>query len=189
MHGNSWVVLIISLPGKSGSLRMRIWRALRAAGAGILRDGVYLLPASTKAHALFDAQRADVRAGGGTAYVLELAPDGLGPHGDLLPLFDRQADYEDWAAAATRLATALGDIEEADARREEANLRRQLDALTAIDYFPGAANSGAIARLAALSAEVNRVFSPGEPRSEGGRPERRRRADFQGRTWATRQSL
>lgn len=189
MQTNSWFVLIISLPGKSGSVRMRVWRALKAAGAGILRDGVYLLPASAEARAIFDAQCADVRAGSGTAYVLELDPESLGPREDLLSLFDRQGDYEDWAATATRLATALPDVEEADARREEANLRRRLDALTAIDYFPGAANARASARLDALSEEINRTFSPGEPRSKGGRPERRRHDEFQNRMWATRRSL
>ena len=189
MPNNPWIVLIISLPGKSGTVRMRVWRALKAGGAGILRDGVYLLPASVEARALFDAQCADVRAGGGTAYVLELDPESLGPREDLLSLFDRQDDYEDWAATATRLASALPTIEEPEARRDEAALRRRFDALTSIDFFPGAANARARARLEALSDEINRTFSPGEPRSASGRPERRQHNEFQNRVWATRQSL
>jgi hypothetical protein len=40
MFNDQWLVLIASLPGPSGTLRMRVWRALKGGGAGILRDGV-----------------------------------------------------------------------------------------------------------------------------------------------------
>ena len=39
-----WQLLIVSLPSNSTTLRMRIWRALKALGCAALRDGVYLLP-------------------------------------------------------------------------------------------------------------------------------------------------
>ena len=40
-----WLILVLSLPTENATVRMRAWRALRAAGAAVLRDGVYLLPA------------------------------------------------------------------------------------------------------------------------------------------------
>ena len=45
----SWSMLVISLPGRSATPRMRVWRALKGLGAVVLRDGVYLLPYSESA--------------------------------------------------------------------------------------------------------------------------------------------
>ena len=39
-----WLLLVSSLPGQTQTARMRVWRALKAAGAGAVRDGVYVLP-------------------------------------------------------------------------------------------------------------------------------------------------
>ena len=36
--------LVLSLPTRNSTLRMRVWRALKECGAAVLRDGVYLLP-------------------------------------------------------------------------------------------------------------------------------------------------
>ena len=44
-----WRMLIISLPSRSATPRMRAWRALKTLGAAVLRDGVYLLPDSEAA--------------------------------------------------------------------------------------------------------------------------------------------
>ena len=45
----AWLILITNLPGPNQTLRMRVWRALKSAGAGLLKDGVYLLPSSPAA--------------------------------------------------------------------------------------------------------------------------------------------
>ena len=46
----SFLALIISLPANVPGDRTRIWRALRAMGCGVLRDGMYVLP-QNKSHA------------------------------------------------------------------------------------------------------------------------------------------
>ena len=40
--------LILSLPTRNSTVRMRAWRALKDVGCGVLRDGVYVLPASQR---------------------------------------------------------------------------------------------------------------------------------------------
>jgi len=40
----SWQLLVLSLPTQNATARMRAWRALKACGAAVLRDGVYALP-------------------------------------------------------------------------------------------------------------------------------------------------
>lgn len=39
-----WITLITSLPTENTTVRMRAWRALKASGAAVLKDGVYLMP-------------------------------------------------------------------------------------------------------------------------------------------------
>lgn len=41
---NKWIALITSLPTENATARMRAWRSLKASGAAVLRDGVYLMP-------------------------------------------------------------------------------------------------------------------------------------------------
>src|SRR5438132_1541631 len=63
-----WLMLINSVSGENKTARMRIWRALKASGAVALRDGVYLLPESESARAVFVEQSQEVVAAGGMAY-------------------------------------------------------------------------------------------------------------------------
>ncbi|MBF0427845.1 MAG: hypothetical protein HQL94_02895, partial [Magnetococcales bacterium] len=43
-----FLALIFSLPARNATERMRAWRALKAMGGAICRDGVYLLPTEAK---------------------------------------------------------------------------------------------------------------------------------------------
>ena len=62
--------LVLSLPTRNSTLRMRVWRTLKECGAAVLRDGVYLLP-QAKA---FDKLEKEIRSHGGAA-LLQRAPD------------------------------------------------------------------------------------------------------------------
>lgn len=155
---------------------MRIWRALRALGCAILRDGVYLLPESAE-HAAALARIADeVRAVQGTADLYRLGGRDERQQAGIVALFDRSADY-------AALLAAMADADSGDAKSLR-NLGRDLAALVAIDYFPGEAQRQAQAALAALEASAS-----GEPAAIKGEIRRLASADFQGRTWATRKNL
>ena len=54
----TWLLLVSNLPGHNPTLRMRTWRALKAAGAGLLRDGAYLLPDVGSARKVLEEQGA-----------------------------------------------------------------------------------------------------------------------------------
>src|SRR4030095_3875095 len=85
-----WLILVMSLPTENATVRMRAWRALRAAGAAVLRDGVYLLPARDDARQTREAIAADVQAGGGTTHLLFAdEPQGAG----FAAMFDRSDEY------------------------------------------------------------------------------------------------
>jgi len=87
-------MLITNLPGRNQTPRMRIWRALKAAGGELLRDGVYLLPYSSAARRIFEEQRQEISGAGGTAYVMPFESDSPEQQAEFVKLFDRSADYQ-----------------------------------------------------------------------------------------------
>jgi hypothetical protein len=167
------LLLILSLPTENATARMRAWRALKASGAAVLRDGVYVLPEEHGAGLAGIAE--DVVRSGGQAWLLQAA---AGEH-DFAALFDRSADY---ARLAQEIDAAL-----ATAGSEQARLARKLHkahaALVAIDFFPGEAQRQLAARLADLDRQV---AGPDEPMAARGAVPRLDPADYQGRLWATR---
>lgn len=171
-----FLAFFVSLPTRQSAGRMRIWRALRALGCATLRDGVYLLPESPQ-HAASLAQVAeDVRALAGSADLYRLGARDDAQQADIAAIFDRGPDY-------ARLLAAIGGADSGDAKALRA-LRRELSALVAIDYFPGEARRQAEEALAALEAAAS-----GEPSKKIGKLRRLAVADYQGRSWATRQHL
>ena len=80
-----WHLLILSLPTENATARMRAWRALKACGAAVLRDGVYLLPEGEENRVALATIADDLRANGGTAHLLGTDAD----RADFETLFDR----------------------------------------------------------------------------------------------------
>lgn len=186
MHiNNRWLMLVISLPGQSTTPRMRVWRALKAAGAAVLRDGVYLLPDQAESRKTFRDQMHEVEEAGGTAYLVpfESPADEARAYAGL---FDRTEQYAELLTRIAELKERLAGSAEPEARKRLAQLRRDLDAITAIDYLPGPAREQAREALAELEAAATALYSPGEPSAVAGEIRRLRLDDYRGRTWATR---
>jgi len=183
-------MLISSVSGENKTARQRIWRALKASGAGTLRDGVYLLPKSDNARAVFAEQVEQVAAAGGAAHILAFDTEGDAQQREFVRLFDRSAEYAGLFAKADALKVRMTRLDEGEARREVAALRRDIAAVVAIDFFSSAKVQQQVER-AMTDAEValNARFSPDEPHSEQGAIPKRDRAQVQNRTWATRQHL
>jgi len=186
---SQWLLLIISVPGKSATPRMRIWRALKASGAGIMRDGVYVLPQTQQHRNLLEQQAAAVRKLQGTAFLIEHQARDQTAFAQIQNLFDRSDEYAAWQAQALAFKQRLPALSEARARREQAQHRRELEALASIDFFPDGQRSRAQQLLADIEHELNRIFSPDEPSSVDGTIAQYGVADFTGRCWATRANL
>ena len=67
---NGLTALVLSLPAHNSTVRMRVWRALKESGCGVLRDGVYVLPAGGGTGALGKIE-SEIRSAGGFAMTLE----------------------------------------------------------------------------------------------------------------------
>ncbi len=63
----AWVIFLAQLPAAPSSARVALWRRLRAAGAGSLLNGAWVLPGTDQHVALFRQLAETVKAQGGHA--------------------------------------------------------------------------------------------------------------------------
>src|SRR3954464_8180358 len=99
--------LVLSLPTRNATMRMRVWRALKETGCGVLRDGLYVLPSGTPGSAGLAALESEIRSAGGFAMTVELKPKTAEQSEDIRKLFDRTQDY---GALVQKIAAAKKDL-------------------------------------------------------------------------------
>lgn len=176
-------MLVTSLPTENATARMRAWRALKASGAAVLRDGVYLMPDRETCRATLVAVSADVLTSGGSALVMEVRrPEGT----DFESLFDRAADYAALLGDIASARSAISPETAADAIKQTRRLRKAFVGISEIDFFPGEARRQVDTALSELEAASTRILSPDEPHSVAKEIPALSIAEYQGRTWATR---
>jgi hypothetical protein len=175
-----WQLLVLSLPTENATARMRAWRALKAGGAAVLRDGVYLLPDRDAHRKLLAGVAADVHEQGGDAHLMRAEG------GDHRALFDRGADFGALLADIAACRASLDADTAAGTIKPARKLRKAFDQCAAIDFFPGEAQRQAASALSELEAELARAAAPDEPHAAQRAIARLNAADFRGRTWATR---
>jgi hypothetical protein len=185
MATETFTALVLSLPSADKTARMRIWRALRALGCGVLRDGVYLLPGDSPRAVEFAKLEAQVKAAGGFAMTVDLVPRSAGQLAAVRKLFERTPQYSELTEQihAARKALAQRGTDGIVKR-----LRRSLQEIAAIDFYPGQAGRQAADALAALESALEGQRSPGEPRGAQAAIRRLDRMKYQGRIWATRKN-
>lgn len=189
LDGPGWLLLVTNLPGQNQTLRMRVWRALKAAGAGLLRDGVYVLPESSASRKTFTEQAVEIRGGAGTAHIVAFKAESTEQHRLLIALFDRTADYQELSTRLEACTRGLASLSEIEARRRLAAIARDVAAAIATDMFPGQSQGQVQGALGNAEAAFNAQFSPNEPRPAHRKIAHLNRKDYLGRTWATREHL
>ena len=85
-----WLSFITSLPTENAILRQRAWRALKASGTAMQRDGVYLMPERESSRATLERLQINVHEGGDKTLVLRIEEL---EDANFIALFDRSADY------------------------------------------------------------------------------------------------
>lgn len=189
MRKSVWLMLVASLPGRRQTPRMRLWRALRGAGAAILRDGVYVLPANKEMEGFFRAQADEVTQAGGSVHVISFESSGSRQEAEMRERFDRTAAYAQCLERLATLCARFPNLTEPAARRRLAGARRELEAIATTDFFPGAPRAQVESALADAEQALNSRFSPDEPSTRTDAIPRRRGKDYQNRIWATRRHL
>ncbi len=185
----SFEALVLSLPARNSTLRMRAWRALKEAGCGVLRDGLYLLPAASAGDGALESIESGIRAEGGFAMRVELRPRTEEQQAQIRGLFDRCADH---GALVQQIEVVKRSLERLGARKAQTALRRlerAFDKVSRTDFFPGEAKAQSAAALAGLKQRYREVYSGGEPRPSQRQLRQRSTGRYRARTWTTRANL
>ena len=180
--------LVLSLPTRDSTLRMRVWRALKESGCAVLRDGVYLLPAGNGDGTALERLEKEIRAHGGFALRMQAAPKAASEEPGLQALFDRTPQY---AGLIEEIAATKASLPRLGPRRGRTAVQRLEQAaqkLSRIDFFPGEAKQQAAAAIADLKARYTELHSPNEPRASMRGLRRANPGEYKGRVWATRKS-
>ncbi|PTU80840.1 chromate resistance protein [Pseudomonas indoloxydans] len=180
---NHWLALVIGLPTANATARMRAWRALKASGAAVLRDGVYLLPNNEECLEALSAVERDILSINGTAFLLPIDD----PQGSrFVELFDRNEDYAKLRIEIEACQAQLTPDNALASTKQVRKLRKAFAQITAIDFFPTAVRQHTDAALQALELAISRALSQDEPSSHDHPIEQLERHSYQGRVWATR---
>jgi hypothetical protein len=104
-------------------------------------------------------------------------------------LFDRSEEY---GALVARIHAAKASLQRLGKRKADTlvqRLRRSLEDLIEVDFYPGPARLQAKDAMAGLEREAQRLRSPGEPLPAKRKVRRLDLARYRDRTWATRKEL
>src|SRR5437667_12151481 len=105
----AWLVLMVSVPPHPSSLRVRVWRKLRALGAVALKKSVYILPFRPDNLEHFQWLSQEVQREGGEATLLKVDRlENMTP-ADVVRRFQeaRSQDYRTLAARNRAIAEGL----------------------------------------------------------------------------------
>lgn len=182
----AWLLFILTLQGQQPAVRMRVWRALKALGTAVLRDGVYLLPNRVEFIEPLQAQSEEVTVSGGTAQILEVNARDEEQQAEFRELFDRTSEYEKLMLEISDARKEIVGLDRAALATRVTRVQRDYEAIALQDFFPGAARDQAGEALEDLARAANAVLSPDEPHAAAGRIQRVNPAKYQGRSWATR---
>jgi len=187
--GDSWILLIVSLPTSGATARMRIWRSVRTAGCAALRDGAYLLPAGDEHQALLRELADDTLQEGGQAWLLNVHAGSADELAAWRLLFDRSAEYAEWQAGLSDARRTLSGCNGAELSRMLRRYGRAHESIRKTDFFPNEASARAALAWSDFAGAIRTLQSPGEPHASSGGVARRDPSAYQGRLWTTRRRL
>ncbi|TMH41442.1 MAG: chromate resistance protein [Betaproteobacteria bacterium] len=185
---NTLSALVLSLPTHNSTIRMRVWRALKDTGCGVLRDGVYVLPEDAAGAAVLRKMETDIQTAGGFAMTVDLKLKSAAQTAAVRELFNRSADYGALTQKIGTVSKTLLRLGHRKAQTAVQRLQRSFDKLSEIDFFPGQAKLQAAEAIAALKRSLQEAYSCGEPRASRKRLRLVDKTRYQKRVWATRKA-
>ncbi len=182
----AWLILTATLPTNPSGLCVRVWRALKATGAGTLREGVYVLPASAPSAPALRALAKTIADAAADAHLLELRARDEAQEQAFRSLFDRADLCSELLQQVKDIRNGMGRSSAAELHKALRTLEQGLQQVQAGDFFPGAASERCKDAAAVLRREIDLYLSPDEPSPTRAAVPVRAIEDYQGRTWATR---
>jgi hypothetical protein len=180
---DSWLMMVGQLPTEDPSARMRALRTLEARGAGVLREGAYVLPDTPDNRASLDALADEIGGSGGTVHVLRFAAASQAQNEAFKRLFDRSARYEELVKIVESLRIGFGHSDPSAIARVLLKQRRDFEAISALDFFPTPAKARAQQAIGDADEAIRQLYFSQAPTYVG--PGEK----LHGRTWATKKPL
>jgi len=181
-----FLLLIVSLPPSPSSLRVRVWRRLRALGAVALKRTVYLLPDTPDNYEQFQWLGQEIQRERGETVLLRVDQIENMSRTDLIRLFHeaRDPEYRHLAARYRKLMQALerkSSAASARVDRDLSQLQKDFVKLRELDFFdaPGRAE------VERLREAIDMRKRPSEESARLDKPTLDLRA-LRGRRWVTR---
>ena len=181
-----FLLLIVSLPPSPSSLRVRVWRRLRALGAVALKRTVYLLPDTPDNYEQFQWLGQEIQRERGETILLRVDQiENMSPT-DIVRLFHeaRDPEYRQLAARYRKLMQTLerkSAAASARVDRDLAQLQKDFQKLRELDFFdaPGRAE------VERLREAIDMRKRPAEEPTRRDKPTLALRT-LRGRRWITR---
>lgn len=196
-----WVLLIHLLPPKPTNLRVRIWRKLQKLGAVAIKNSVYVLPATERAHEDFQWLKQEIESAGGEASVFKAASVEGKTDKEIIGAF-REARDQEFAAIAAEFDGLTGAIREQSRGKhlsagrlsahegEIDRLHSELERIANNDFFTATGRSAAFSAYARCQKQLRAAQGPkAEPASSHTKRGKLDIAKFQGQRWVTRRNL
>ncbi|MCM3872309.1 MAG: chromate resistance protein [Pyrinomonadaceae bacterium] len=196
-----WILLIHQLPPKPTNLRVRTWRKLQKLGAVAIKNSVYVLPASEKAHEDFQWLKQEIESTGGEAAVFRADSVEGTTDEEIIAAF-RKARDEEFAALSAEFDGLTGAIREQSRGKhlsagrlsshegEIDKLHSELERVAANDFFNADGRNVAFSAFERCQKVLRSAQGPAEKASlsqtKGGTLAV---AKYQGQRWVTRRNL
>lgn len=97
-NNQPWLLFLPQLPSSPSSLRVLVWRRLRASGAAAMQNGVWVLPNTAESEQLLRDLLSEIQGQGGIGYLLTASPLDLAQNEEILERFraDRDQEYREF---------------------------------------------------------------------------------------------
>jgi hypothetical protein len=106
----NWLLLLPQLPASPSTLRVTVWRRMRAAGALSLQNGVWVLPSTPEYRRFAEGQVAYIKQQNAASYLFEVISRDPAVEETLLTSFRAERD-EEYAEFGERCEALLAEIE------------------------------------------------------------------------------
>ena len=179
----AWLVTIAQLPTEEPAARMRVLRTLESLGAAVMREGAYLLPDSIGNQQALDALADYIAKSAGVAHVLQVAAASPAQRKRFERLFDRSSRYQELVKTVESLRVGFGHSDPSAISRVLHKQRRELEAISALDFFPTEAKARAERALADVEAAVKQLLFASQSQAMAAGEK------LLGRAWVTRKPL
>jgi hypothetical protein len=184
-----WLLLLLQLPTRPASARIKTWRRLQQLGSVAIKNSVYVLPNTAQAREDFEWLKTEILGAKGQASIMTADALTADEDEEIRAAFlkQRAVEYDAVRAAAESMVRALKTRPAGAARfAAERALRSGRDALARLDameLIPADARTKALGSLERLETRLapETERTPTMPATPATRSE-----TFQGRTWVTR---